>query len=251
MSHPEPLGLGRATMARMRGLGMLALGLALVGCGASTPARVETAPPDDDECGSRATHIAGSCWSPEGTRWAVVVDGSAGLDDFEIELLAAGRVRSNDSPDASPASDEWFLDGAVLRVFLSDRFVEYRATVTNGTVLVGEATNVRGQRWPWRGERLFGERSCAEGEARLESACMTVAGTRWQIEGEPRVVELLRDGVVASSPADPGADRWTQEGTRIAFTVDEGARRLEGTLEGDARIRGSDFSATRVESIAP
>lgn len=245
-------------MPVMRGRGWaLAALVAVMGCGgappAPEPARVALA---GDGCGAQQTRVGGTCWSAEGTRWRVLADASAGVDEFELELLAAGRVRSTDNPHASPATDEWFQEGRFLRVFLAERFVEYRAEVTNGTVLVGDALNVRGQRWPWRGDRAFGEGACSPGEARLADACMTVEGTRWRVEGVDPVVELLGGGVVVAGGGDPGADRWEQEGTQVRFSLDEGARRFEGTLEGDAALRGLErgrgaFVAHREASIPP
>lgn len=230
------------------------LALALAGCGApSGPAAEVRSAPEDDGCGPSATRLGGECWSAAGTRWEVTSDGPSGEHLFEIELLAAGRVRSTDHPTASPASDEWFQDGRLLRVFLSDRFVEFRATIENGTVLVGEAINVRGQRWSWHARRVFGESRCAPGEARVGGACFTVAGTRWQI-GDGPPVELLADGVVARGGQDPAAgDRWEQDGEIVRFSL--GGRRYEGRLEGDRTLRGTvdgaELVATRVESIPP
>jgi hypothetical protein len=242
-------------MARMRAMVVLGvLAVCLVACGGAAPRSSVEPTASDDGCGPRGARIAGACWSAVGTRWRVTTETSAGVDELDLELMAAGRVRSSDHGDASPAHDEWFQEGATLRVFLADRFVEYRATVTNGTVLVGEAINVRGQRWPWRAVRVFGEAACATGEARFEGACMTVAGTRWRIEGDERIVELLRDGLVASSSADPSDDRWTQENDRVRFSI--GAQRFEGTLIDERTLRGTRegagaFTASRVESIPP
>jgi hypothetical protein len=244
-------------MRAMRRIVLIGLAiLSLCGCGGAASVPVaEPVAAADDGCGPRATRVAGACWSAHGTRWRVTTEASAGVDELELELMAAGRVRSNDHPAASPAMDEWFLERSVLRVFLADRFVEYRATVTNGTVLVGEAINARGQRWPWSAVRVFGEPTCERDEARIEGACMTVAGTRWRVEGQGELIELLAEGVVATGPED-ARDRWTQEGERVRFTTGAGAHQFEATLEGDGALRGTRddgaaFTASRVESIPP
>lgn len=220
----------------------------------------------DGPCGPHRVQLGGEhCWSAEGTRWHVEADGPGGTYRFDVQLLAAGRVRSTDHGAASPATDEWFQDGDLLRVFLSDRFVEYRARITNGTVLIGEAHNVRGQQWSWRADREFGEASCAEGEARVDGACLTVLGTRWRVEpegGDPRFVEFLADGRVgtdAEGDDATGADEWTQDGARLRFTLGEGEARFEAELTDDAELRGTwraeggprPWTATRVESIPP
>ncbi|MCZ7683236.1 MAG: hypothetical protein M5U28_32330 [Sandaracinaceae bacterium] len=230
------------------------LALSIAGCGGATGsvATLPAAEPDDG-CGPSATRLGAECWSAAGTRWSVVADGPSGEYTFELELLAAGRARATDDRSASPGSDEWFQDGRLLRVFLADRFVEYRASIENGTVLVGEATNVRGQRWSWSATRLFGESVCQEGEARVGEACFTVAGTRWQL-GEGAPIELLAGGALARGGQDAAeGDRWEQRGEAVHFSL--GGRRYEGRLEGDRELRGTvdgaSFTATRLESIPP
>lgn len=228
--------------------------VAVGGCGA-TPAALEPAEAtaDGEGCGPHATRLGATCWSAEGTRWEVLTDAPGGAYRLELELLAAGRVRTTDHPTASPATDEWFQDGPLLRVLLADRFVEYRATMTNGTVLVGEAMNVRGQRWSFRARRLFGPGRCARGEARLASgACLTVEGTRWELTegGATRFIELSAGGALATSSADPAeGDRWAQEGSTVRLTLS--GRALTGELEGPDILRGGDFTATRVPSVPP
>jgi hypothetical protein len=228
---------------------------ALAGCGGAPSAGLDTAQDStpDDGCGPHATRLGAECWSAEGTRWEVLADGPGGPYELELELLAAGRVRATDHATASPARDEWFQDGAVVRVLLADRFVEYRATVTNGTVLVGEAMNVRGERWSFRAQRLFTEGRCANGEARLPNdACMTVEGTRWELArgGAARRIELLAGGAVGTSSADPAeGDRWVQEGSTVRLTI--GDAELTGELESADVLRGEGFTATRVPSLPP
>lgn len=215
----------------------------------------------ESACAADEVRLGASCWSARGTRWQVTAEGPGGTYRFELDLLAAGRVRSSDHGDASPASDEWFQDGSLLRVFLGDRFVEYRAEVTNGTVLVGEAINVRGQRWTFRADRMFGRAACADGEASLEEACLSVAGTRWRLalEGQgERVIVFLDGGRVAVGPEDEdGAGRWEQTGTALGFTLAEDGPRLTaeidggGALEGQTEDGGVRFRATRVDSVPP
>lgn len=186
-------------------------------------------------------------------------DGPAGEYRFELSLLAAGRVRATDHAGASPAHDEWFQDGPLLRVFLSDRFVEYRARVTNGTVIIGEAINVRGQRWSWRADRQFGELACDGGDAQTEEGCLTVAGTRWRLEADgsdARVIEFLDDAELASGSS---RGQWEQAGSAVTFTLEEGGPEyialVEGSRELTGRFAGGGqeglFRATRVPSIPP
>lgn len=231
----------------------------LVACGGSAASGATArdgrgAAPSGPECPPGFAPLGGRCWAGAGTRWRVQAEGPGGQYRFDLELLAAGRARANDHGGASPAVDEWFLDGSRLRVFLSDRFVEYRARVTNGTVLVGEAINVRGQRWAFRADRDFAEAPCAPGEARLEEGCMTVAGTRWELDGH--VVAFLPDGLVARD-AEEATGRWSQAGPALTFSLAEGeptrvaevddAATLRGTFEG----QGGSWSATRVITLPP
>ncbi len=226
----------------------------IAGCGGATPeVRSSEAAPPDDGCGPSATRLGAECWSAAGTRWAIAAEGPGGTYEFEVELLAAGRVRATDHRGASPATDEWFQDGPLLRIFLADRFVEYRATIENGTVIVGEAINVRGQRWAWRGSRLFGEHPCRDDVARVGESCFTVVGTLWQL-GDGAPIELLANGAVARGTGEPAeGDRWEQEGGAVRFSI--GGRRYEGELDGTGTLRGTSdgasFTATRLESIPP
>src|SRR5690349_12941955 len=79
------------------------------------------------------------CWSPVGSRWRVVAQAPGGEYTFDVELMAGGRVRSTDVNGATPATDEWFVENDMVRIFLQNRYVEYRGTLHNGTVLVGDA----------------------------------------------------------------------------------------------------------------
>ncbi len=225
----------------------------LAGCSASVGR--PSAAPQGDGCGRERVRLETSCWSAEGTRWLVLADGPGGEYRFELELLAAGRVRARDHGAAGPASDEWFQEGPLLRVFLSDRFVEYRATISNGTVLTGEAMNVRGQRWEWRAQRIFGEGACAHDEARLPSSCMSIAGTRWELQtggGAPLLLEFFAGGRMGREN-----ERWEQRAETLRFTIGErefvaqlrASAELVGTYSGSA---GSGrFTAARVASIPP
>ncbi len=246
-----------ATRTRLRAGGW-AFALALVGCGgAQTPAET-AAGASDRGCAAHEARLGTTCWSAEGTRWHVLADGPGGEYELDLALLAAGRVRADDQPSADPATDEWFQDGALLRVFLSDRFVEYRAEVTNGTVLLGEARNVRGQRWAFSASRVFGQQRCGAHEARVEGACLSMAGTRWALNtgGAPVLVEFLAEGALAAGPEVRAEDGWEQEGGALRFRIAgtryraelNDAARLRGTFEGAHEGR---FSANRVESIPP
>ena len=184
--------------------------------------------------------------------------------EFELTLLRAGRVRSTDHAAAGPASDEWFQQGELLRVFLGDRFVEYRARIGNGTVLTGEALNVRGQRWSWRADRDFEQTVCARSEALVDDACLTVEGTRWRLEHEAthETLEFLAGGALGRGAGDPDATRvgtWSQtaEDVRFAFGSDETTflARLENAdqMTGSASSeRGAHpFVAVRMPSLPP
>lgn len=249
-------------------LRLLACGLALSGwtaCGgrALSPApraRLARAAPGQP-CPPELAILGGECWSAEGTEWQIAAAGPGGPYAFQVTLLAAGRARVTDHPSAGPAGDEWAQDGDVLRIFLADRFVEYRAQITNGTVLLGEARSVRGQRWSWRAERVFREIDCAPHEARLDRSCFDAAGTRWWIssEGRERLITLLGEGRVLTSGPEPSQeDRWEQQGSRLVVRLGESELACDITspdeLAGTARAQGGRewlWSATRVETLAP
>jgi len=234
------------------------LGLSLAACGGPSTSGSGARDGRDaadrgDGCGPRTTRLGRDCWSAEGTRWQVSADGPGGSYRFELALLAAGRVRATDHDGAGPAHDEWFQDGPLLRVFLADRFVEYRTTVTNGTVLIGEAHNVRGQRWSFRADRQFGEGGCERDEARLDEACMSVAGTRWDVGG--RVVAFLDEGRVAVDDAEPLPSAWTQQGASLSFRLAADGPAHEAEVSSPDTLSGTvgegSFEATRMPTIPP
>ena len=250
----------------MRRLGLLLILIA--GCGAPpnapTARRVRASrAPSGDGCPAAETRLGESCWSAEGTRWQVEAEGPGGAYRFELELMAANRARSTDHTAAGPQSDEWVQDGPLLRILLSHRFVEYRARLTNGTVLIGEARNVRGQRWSWRAARVFGELSCPETETRVGEACMSVAGTRWRLEGdglEAHAIAFLGDGQLGVDESDVPAGSWTQRGSAVTFALAEHGPSFEAevsdadALEGTWTREGSRarvWRATRLESFPP
>jgi hypothetical protein len=179
------------------------------------------------------------CWNPTGSRWHLTAMAPGGEYAIDVELLPANRLRATDHPAAAAATDEWYVDGNSLRFFLQNRFVEYRADVTNGTVIVGEAQNVRGEGWSWRGDRMQIGGGCHPDEAPSGETCIALAGTQWRLRGPSgeRVIHfeaggvLLTDGSAASE-----ANRWSQEGAQLTFTLDgvehtarvESAERLSG-----------------------
>lgn len=239
---------------------VLVASLVLLGCAGAPSADgqngADTAGGDEPAaCDPDATRLGASCWSAAGTSWQISAEGPGGEYRFEVVLLAAGRVRSTDHEHAAPGRDEWTQDGPLLRIFLSDRFVEYRTRVTNGTVLVGEAVSVRGQRWAWRGDRVFGGAACTDGEARIDESCLAIAGTRWSLGGA--VVEFLEGGRVAVGAAQEAAGTWEQSGAALRFALGEGEpthvveltspSTLSGTFEG----RGGTWTAERVISVPP
>jgi predicted small secreted protein len=234
---------------------LAAAALLAAACNGGTTPNGDDVTSGGEACDADRVRLGGSvCWSAEGTRWRVQAQGPGGQTyDFRIKLLAGGRVRATDHAGASPAMDEWTQDGALLRIFLSDRFVEYRTEVTNGTLLLGDATNVRGRSWPFRAERVFAPGRCAEDEVALESgACFTVAGTRWRVTvgATERVVALLAEGRVAVDDADiDEADSWSQDGA--AFTLSLGGTAYTATLDDADRVGGPGWSAERIELLPP
>lgn len=255
-------------------LSLLALPLVACGGGGGTPGVGRTAggerPPyvacDDPNEVRMAPHV---CWNPVGSRWHVTTQAPGGALDFDLELMAGGRVRSTDDAAGGPATDEWFVEENFLRIFLANRYVEYRGELTNGTVLVGSVRNVRGDSWMFRAERVHGG-SCGEGELALgggaDPICYSAAGSRWTLAGRSTfTVELGAGGLIGhDNPSDTttGNDTWTQAGNELRLSFDGGAIEYTATLSarpvarnaverlsGSGRDGGGTFSFT-AEPIA-
>gem|GEM_PF-2372282 len=256
-------------------LGCLALGGLALGCGGTTTPRVGTGPvgaerPPYVACENPsevrlAPHV---CWNPTGSRWHVTTQAPGGELTFELELMAGGRVRSTDDAAGGPATDEWFVQEDVVRIFLQNRYVEYRGQLTNGSLLVGDVTNVRGDIWDFRAERRHGG-SCAAGEFTTseagDPACYSAAGSRWNVSarGSSFTVELGSGGTLTSnlsSDTTTGNDRWEQAGNEVHLRFDDGAAVYDATLSaGLDRLEGSGhdasgtftFTAQPVQSYPP
>lgn len=203
-----------------------------------------------------APHV---CWSPTGSRWHVTASAPGGALEFDVELMAGGRVRATDDVAGGPATDEWFVQEDVVRIFLANRYVEYRGRLTNGSLLVGDVINVRGDTWDFRAERQHGggcpttELATGEGE---ESACYSAAGSRWTVSarGATFVVELGAEGVLTSDNASDtttGNDTWDQTGNEVHLRFDGGATEYTATigssldrLEGSAHDGSGNFTFT-------
>ena len=251
----------------VRSILVLAVLTGLVACGSSsggttgttTAARRREPCPNPNEA-----RMGTLCWSPVGSRWQITANAPGGEYAFDIELLEAGRVRASDHPDASPGTDEWVIDDGLLRVFLANRYVEYRGELTNGTVIVGTAVNVRGDSWEWRGDRMHVGGGCPdeeltlparEGTAPGEEGCFTMAGTRWTMRSGAGefVVSFGADGHVQSERAgDSGSDddTWTQSGANLSFTLD-GSQQHTATITRFDRIEGSGWSLERLPTYPP
>lgn len=197
-----------------------------IGCGAARshgPVGPSGEAERNDPCPNRnELQLASHCWNPAGSRWRIVASAPGGEHRFDIELLSANRLRSSDHPAADPARDEWFVENGELRLFLANRFVEYHAHVSNGTVLVGRAVNARGDEWRWRGDRSYGT-GCPEGEAQLSAGCFSIAGTVWDASrGDVRhILQFAEDGQLLVDADEADAEhRWTQEGALVHFAHD-------------------------------
>jgi len=248
-----------------------ALLVSLVGCGASattaptTPVNVYM----PCENPTQVRLAPGVCFEPVGSTWRVVADAPGGHYDFRITLLAGGRVRSTDHIAAGPGTDEWFVEEDQLRVFLGNRYVEYRGRLQNGSVFIGEATNVRGDSWEFRADRVHEGGRCLVNELVThdgdEPGCYSAAGSRWsvQVGGRSFDVELNANGSISSNDASdttPTNDRWQQEGGTLRWLFDDGATtfatqlnaanldRLEGQVSGRA---SGTFTATPTPTYAP
>lgn len=248
--------------------GLSPVGLA-AGCGAtSTQSGSSTTASQYQPCENPAqVRFAPTvCFDPVGTRWHVVSGAPGGQYEFDVELMAGGRVRATDHPAAAPGTDEWLVEDDELRIFLGSRFVEYRGRFSNGSVVVGDAANIRGDRWEWRADRLRDGRACLGNELVVregeEPGCYSAAGSRWAVQtaGRAFVVELAANGTLTSDdPSDtsPGNDTWEQEGGTLRFFFDERARTFEAPLRRDALGQlsgtvsgGGSFSAQAVPSYA-
>ncbi|MBX7194749.1 MAG: hypothetical protein K1X94_22025 [Sandaracinaceae bacterium] len=241
----------------------------VAGCGGST-VQTETTTPVHPyvpcENTAEVRFAPNVCFDPVGSHWHVVSNAPGGQYEFEVELMAGGRVRATDHPAAGPGTDEWLVEDDELRIFLANRFVEYRGHFTNGSVVVGDAANVRGDRWDWRADRVHPGGRCLgnellahEGE---EPGCYSAAGSRWTVStaGRSFVVELAANGTLTSDdPSDttPGNDTWEQEGATLRFLFDARARTFEGTLQAsDLRhvsgtvSGGGSFTAEAVPTYA-
>ncbi|MCS6856268.1 MAG: hypothetical protein NZM37_01015 [Sandaracinaceae bacterium] len=188
-----------------------------------------------------------ACIRLSGTKWRISAQTPSGLKEFEVELMAGGRVRANDHPAASPGFDEWFLDQGELRIFLGNRFVEYRARVSNGTVLGGLASNVQGERWEFRARRLRVSRRCLGNEAQVggsadEPICYSAAGSRWKVEyeGKTRTMILEASGRIwrdDQGDATKEDERWEQEGPRLRLFLEGGKKVFEAEIQPNALDR--------------
>jgi hypothetical protein len=221
---------------------LASVALAAAGCGGTTtPTETTTARRAYTPCETPGqVRLAPTvCLDPVGTRWRMVSNAPGGQYEFQLELMAGGRLRATDHPAAAPGTDEWFLEDDELRIFLANRFVEYRGRFSNGTVIVGEAANVRGDRWDWRADRVHVGGRCLGNELVTSDAdepgCYSAAGSRWTVTtgGRSFVVELAANGTLTSDdPSDttPGNDTWQQEGATLRLFFDERATTYEATL---------------------
>lgn len=196
------------------------------------------------------------CWNPAGSRWHLTAMAPGGEYAFDVELLAQNRLRSTDHPAASPATDEWYVEGNTLRFFLQNRFVEYRADMTNGTVMIGDASNVRGDSWEWRGDRMQVGGGCHPDEAQRDEVCINLAGTQWTVRtpsGE-RVIHFEAGGALLTDQGGPTeGNRWTQQGPQLSFTLDgaEYTATIESADALSGSVGGGQWSATPVPLYPP
>lgn len=238
----------------------MTLGALTVGCGTTSSGGggggTTIAGPRVEPCPTAGELRLGRiCWNPVGSRWHLSANAPGGEYAFDVELLAAGRLRATDHPAATPGTDEWFVEGNTLRFFLGGRYVEYRADVTNGTVLVGQAANVRGDLWEWRGDRMPDETSCHPGEAQVDGACFSIAGTRWQVSPASGAAfdMIFEPGGALFMSSGATEATWEQAGTTITLqlngqtvTVQVGAGFASLTGSG-----GMTFTATPLPSYPP
>jgi hypothetical protein len=249
-----------------------AVAIALLGCGSGVTSGGSTiARRGPEPCPTEGELRLGRvCWSPIGSRWHLTAFAPGGEYAFDVELLPANRLRATDHPAAGPSTDEWFVDGNTLRLFLANRYVEYRADVTNGTVVIGQAINARGSTWDWRGDRQQIGGGCAADEAQVGETCVAIAGTRWTLHGDGADMIVAfqgdsnGDGIseifVEGSADAAGDDTWSQNGATLTLRFDGGARELTATVTGVDRLSGSgrdsggrtwEWSAERIPLYPP
>jgi hypothetical protein len=236
--------------------------LSLLACGGTPSGTGSTTPHSRERPAYTACDVAGQirlaptvCWDPTGSHWHVTAEAPGGSLTFDVELMAGGRVRSTDVSGATPATDEWFVENDELRIFLQNRYVEYRATLHNGTLMLGEAVNARGDVWPFRADRLHTAGTCPANEVATSSGdepgCYDVAGSRWTVTagGAEYEVQFAENGALLSTnPAHttPDDDGWTQEGATVRFWFDDHATELTATISPAAldHLSGSGHDAS-------
>ncbi|MFO0681012.1 MAG: hypothetical protein U0234_03125 [Sandaracinus sp.] len=257
----------------------LASSLLIVACGGTgaggggdTTAHSQQRPPYTPCDDASAIRMAPTvCWNPTGSHWRVQADAPGGSYTFDVELMAGGRVRATDVAGATPATDEWFAENDVLRIFLQNRYVEYRATLHNGTMLLGTAVNVRGDEWPFRADRVHVATSCPAEELATtggdEPGCFDVAGSRWTVTAGNREYELQfgeNGALLSTDPSDTtqGDDGWEQQGGTVHYWLNDRATEVTATLTAsdlthftgsghDAQGAPISVRATAIPTYAP
>jgi hypothetical protein len=235
--------------------------LSLVACGGTSGGAGSTMPhsrerPPYTACDDAAqVRLAPTvCWNPTGSHWQFAAEAPGGALSFEVELMAGGRVRAGDVPNASPAVDEWFVENDELRIFLQNRYVEYRATLHNGTMMIGEAVNVRGDVWAFSATRVHEGATCPGNELATtngdEPGCFDVAGSRWTLSTGGREYEIqFADGgtLLSNDPSDttPDDDGWEQDGATVRLWFDGRATELSATISPSdlTHLSGSGHAA--------
>lgn len=234
----------------------------LVACGGAPSGSASTLPHSRERPAYTPCEVAGQvrlaptvCWSPVGSHWHVTAEAPGGSLAFDVELMAGGRVRATDVSGATPATDEWFVENDELRIFLQNRYVEYRATLHNGTMMLGEAVNVRGDVWAFRADRVHQGGTCLPSELATtrgdEPGCFDVAGSRWTVNAGGREYELEfgeHGTLLSNDPAHttPDDDGWEQEGANVRVWFDDHATELTATLSPSSldHLSGSGHDAS-------